>query len=215
MFLGKIIEERKEFLMRKGIAAEVLDEYPIVLGREDFNNILKGHRSEFCKPAFIAQKCRESISKAEIVQHMLVLPDEENGAELETDINSYGGDIFKTNFREKALNAAGFSLDEVNYYLGIKKPDTFSQHYCDYTNDYVQLIMARKLDRWQSKYFSIMFASRKKVAKPEVRGEMDFTGRHEGVPGAIVELKNANKNLEMEIQSKHGFKITVLSYALR
>ena len=56
-----------------------------------------------------------------------------------------------------------------------------------------------------------MFASRKKVAKPEVRGEMDFTGRHEGVPGAIVELKNANKNLEMEIQSKHGFKITVLS----
>ena len=56
MFLGKIIEERKEFLMRKGIAAEVLDEYPIVLGREDFNNILKGHRSEFCKPAFIAQK---------------------------------------------------------------------------------------------------------------------------------------------------------------
>ena len=215
MFLGKIIEERKEFLMRKGIAAEVLDEYPIVLGREDFNNILKGHKSEFCKPAFIAQKCRESISKAEIVQHMLVLPDEENGAELETDINSYGGDIFKTNFREKALNAAGFSLDEVNYYLGIKKPDTFSQHYCDYTNDYVQLIMARKLDRWQSKYFSIMFVSRKQVAKPEVRGEMDFTGRHEGVPGAIVELKNANKNLEMEIQSKHGFKITVLSYALR
>ena len=86
MFLGKIIEERKEFLMRKGIAAEVLDEYPIVLGREDFNNILKGHRSEFCKPAFIAQKCRESISKAEIVQHMLVLPDEENGAELELSL---------------------------------------------------------------------------------------------------------------------------------
>ena len=27
--------------------------------------------------------------------------------------------------------------------------------------------------------------------------------------------RNANKNLEMEIQSKHGFKITVLSYALR
>ena len=52
----------------------------------------------------------------------------------------------------KALNDAGFGLDELNYYLGLKKPDTFSQHYCDYTNNYVQLIMAKKLDRWTEKY---------------------------------------------------------------
>lgn len=213
--LGKILEERKKFLIQKGLAAEVLEGYPIILGREDLNKMLKGHKEEFCKPAVIAQKCRESISKAEIAQHMLILPDEESGSELETDINSYGGDIFKTNFREKALNAAGFSLDEVNYYLGIKKPDTFSQHYCDYTNDYVQMIMARKLDRWQNKYFSKLFTDRKKEDMMQILGELDLTGIFEGVPGIIVEFCDPDQNPEIEIQSEHGFKVIVSSCDLR
>ena len=61
--LGKILEERKKFLIRKGLAAEVLENYPIILGREDLNKMLKGHKEEFCKPAVVAQKCRESIQK--------------------------------------------------------------------------------------------------------------------------------------------------------
>lgn len=213
--LGNILEERKKFLIRKGLAAQVLENYPIILGREDLNKMLKGHKEEFCKPTVIAQKCRESISKAEIVQNMLILPDEESGTELETDINSYGGDIFKTNFREKALNAAGFSLDEVNYYLGIKKPDTFSQHYCDYTNDYVQLIMARKLDRWQNKYFSKLFIEQKKTDMMAVHGEVDFTGIYEGVSGSIIERHALDQKPEIEVENRNGFKIIVSSYVLR
>lgn len=213
--LGKILEERKKFLIRKGLAAEVLENYPIILGREDLNKMLKGHKEEFCKPAVVAQKCRESISKAEIAQHMLILPDEESGTEVETDINSYGGDIFRTNFREKALNAAGFGLDEMNYYLGIKKPDTFSQHYCDYTNDYVQLMMARKLDRWQNKYFSKLFTEQKKTDMTAVRGELDFTGIYEGVSGSIMERHALNQEPEIEVENRNGFKIIASSYALR
>lgn len=213
--LGKILEERKKFLIRKGLAAEVLENYPIILGREDLNKMLKGHKEEFCKPAVVAQKCRESISKAEIAQHMLILPDEESGTELETDINSYGGDIFRTNFREKALNAAGFGLDEMNYYLGIKKPDTFSQHYCDYTNDYVQLMMARKLDRWQNKYFSKLFTEQKKNDMTAVRGELDFTGIYEGVSGSIMERHALDQEPEIEVENRNGFKIIASSYALR
>lgn len=213
--LGKILEERKKFLIRKGLAAEVLENYPIILGREDLNKMLKGHKEEFCKPAVVAQKCRESISKAEIAQHMLILPDEESGTELETDINSYGGDIFRTNFREKALNTAGFGLDEMNYYLGIKKPDTFSQHYCDYTNDYVQLMMARKLDRWQNKYFSKLFTEQKKTDMMAVRGEMDFTGIYEGVSGSIMERHALDQEPEIEVENRNGFKIIASSYALR
>ena len=163
----------------------------------------------------VAQKCRESISKAEIAQHMLILPDEESGTELETDINSYGGDIFRTNFREKALNTAGFGLDEMNYYLGIKKPDTFSQYYCDYTNDYVQLMMARKLDRWQNKYFSKLFTEQKKTDMMAVRGEMDFTGIYEGVSGSIMERHALDQEPEIEVENRNGFKIIASSYALR
>ena len=204
MLLGKILERRKRFLMRKGLKEEILENYPIVIARENLDQMLKGRREEFCKPAVIAQKCRESISKAEIAQHMLILPDEENGTEMETDINSYGGDIFKTNFREKALNVAGFSLDEVNVYLGIKKPDTFSQNYCDYTNDYVLLIMAKKLNRWQNKYLSKLFAFREKETE-EIRGEIEIDGVHDGVSGIILEVRNPGKKTKIEVLGDPGY----------
>ena len=93
----------------------------------------KGHKPVYCKPAAVAEKCRKAVEAAEIPQFPIILPGKD-GNDIETDINSYNGDIFRTNFRDKALNEAGFGLDELNYYLGLKKPDTFSQHYCDYTN---------------------------------------------------------------------------------
>jgi hypothetical protein len=39
---------------------------------------------------------------------------------------------------------------EINYLLGITAPDTYSKHYCDYTNDAIQFSITKKIERWVS-----------------------------------------------------------------
>lgn len=208
-FLGELLMERKKHLQNKGVSEEVLNDYPIVMERENISSLLKGHKEEYCRPASIAKKCREAITKAEISSHMIILPENDN--EIEIDINSYNGDIFRTNFRDKAINLAGFGLDELHYYLGLKKPDTFSQHYCDYSNEYVQLMMARKLDRWTSVFLTDIENKR--------TDENTYIGQNGGVPCVEIEIINRgrkkNAKATIEIETAYGFKTIITSRNLR
>lgn len=206
--LGEMIMARKEFLNKEGLNDKVLEEYPIVLPREDLSRMQKGYRPIYCKPSSVSEKCREAVRVAEIPQLHIVLPDRD-GKEIEADLNNYNGDIFRTNFRDKALNVAGFGLDELNYYLGIKRPDTFSQHYCDYTNQYVQLQMARKLDRWTESYES--------GTETEYNGK-SATGTISGIGDGVqcVEIEFYKSNVEndsiaIQIESMYGFNVAISS----
>lgn len=206
--LGKIIQARRDYLIKEGLSAQVLEEYPIILPREDIDQMIKGDRQINCKPSSVAEKCRKAINIAEIPKLQVVLPDKE-GNEIETDLNNYNGDIFRTNFRDKALNVAGFELDELHYYLGIKRPDTFSQHYCDYTNPYVQLQMARKLDRWVKSYEPGMKTEQNRKS---VTGTLSGIGG--GVPCAEIEIYKSNvKNdsIAIQIETMHGFNVAISS----
>ena len=206
--LCNMILSRKQYLVSLGVDESLLMEYPIILARESIEHMRKGYKAEYCKPYVIAGKCREAVTKAEIPSHVIILP--ENGTEIETNINSYGGDIFRTNFRDKALNDAGFGLDELNYYLGLKKPDTFSQHYCDYTNDYVQLIMAKKLDRWTDKYSN---NKKQHIINSGKAHEMITGGIGGGVPSAEIEVltfhEEKDKMVTINVETEHGFDIIV------
>lgn len=212
--LGRILKARKNYLKKEGLDDQMLEEYPIILSREDLTHMRKGYKPVYCKPAAVAEKCRKTVAVAEIPQFPIILPGND-GNDIETDINSYNGDIFRTNFRDKALNEAGFELDELHYYLGLKKPDTFSQHYCDYTNPYVQLIMARKLDRWLSHY-----DSRKLADDIRLTSAGTIKGIGDGVPYAEIEAirdgsassEAGSESITILIESTHGFKIVVSSY---
>lgn len=67
-------------------------------------------------------------------------------------MNKYLGDIFHTNFKHRANHTCSFLRGELAYVLGNKGPDTFSQHYCDYSNDMLQYSMTQKLSRWTQEY---------------------------------------------------------------
>lgn len=215
--LGRILKARKNYLKKEGLDDQMLEEYPIILPREDLTHIRNGYKPLYCKPTAVAEKCRKAVEAAEIPQFPIVLPDKD-GNDIETDINSYNGDIFRTNFRDKALNAAGFELDELHYYLGLKKPDTFSQHYCDYSNPYVQLIMARKLDRWL-----VCYDSRKQADYQRSTAAGTIKGIGDGVPCAEIEAVRGvaasgdagNESITIRVESTHGFKIAISSYDQR
>ena len=217
--LKQIIEGRKTFLLDNGIDEKFLEECPIIMARENYNGLLKGIRIDYCKPAVVAKKCREAISKAKIEPHLIILP--ENGTETEMDINTYNGDIFRTNFKDKVTNKAGFGLDEIHYYLGLKKPDTFSQHYCDYTNEYVQLLMTTKLDRWTNNYLPDRtgeYSTYDNENENENVNEV-FKGIDDGVPCAELDIHCHELcdcvEATIMIETEHGFKIIVASPILR
>ena len=67
-----------------------------------------------------------------------------------TDLNEYSGDRFRSNFYYRALQTCNMSRAEANYIYGISLPTTFSKHYCDYTSEFAQVMLCRKLERWTS-----------------------------------------------------------------
>lgn len=144
--LASMLISRKQYLMQACKLTEAkLKTFPIVLQKEPAMKITDVPVS-FCKPRYLAEKCRKLISVAEIPEQILILPDEER--QIETDIFKYQGDIFQSNFRYRANHICKLTRGEISYILGIEPPDTFSRHYCDYTNDFIQLGMAQKLQRW-------------------------------------------------------------------
>jgi hypothetical protein len=101
----------------------------------------------FCKYDVAIRVCRSLIEKANITTQELVLPGD-GDKEIVVDMNKYQGDIFYSNFKHRANHTCSFNRGELSYVVGNKAPDTFSQHYCDYTNDLVQYGMVQKLNRW-------------------------------------------------------------------
>ena len=118
--------------------------------------VFEMHKDLMSRPAFpelyvyFADIDDRLIRNADIPKNEIVLPDAKN--DLVTDFNCYHGDIFLSNFRHKANHLAFMTMGEICYMIGVNAPDTFSRHYCDYTNDYLQKEIVQKLCRWESVY---------------------------------------------------------------
>lgn len=119
-------------------------ELPIVTTHE----ALMSNRSRYSAfpPRDLEQLSRELISCVGIPAHIVEIPDNEKGTK-ETNLNHYGGDFFRENFRYWALNKAKLTIDEVLYLIGNKPETTFGMFYCDYLNDASQLMLYVKLLR--------------------------------------------------------------------
>ena len=72
----------------------------------------------------------------------------------ETDYEDieYYGDRYRINFEYRMLQTCSMSLGEVNYILGRQQVDTYSKHYCDFTNGMVLMEMTEELERWASRF---------------------------------------------------------------
>ena len=90
----------------------------------------------------------------DILENVLDLPSyviaifEDEDTVKESDINDYGGDIVRSNFKYNAYYTALLEPEEIDFLMGRKPRTTESQYYCDYKNPYLQQIMRVKLDRW-------------------------------------------------------------------
>ena len=143
--LADMLHSRKTYLQLVcGFTETELQQLPIIMPNNK-KTLAVLSKPSFCKYDVAIRVCRSLVEKAGIPTQELVLPGDK---ELVVDMNKYQGDIFYSNFKHRANHTCSFNRGELSYVVGNKAPDTFSQHYCDYTNDLVQYGMVQKLNRW-------------------------------------------------------------------
>lgn len=139
--LKEIIDEQRKYLLSVVQDKSLeLKELPIVFKINAKSEI------QFCKPADI-KKAKDNAEKVLGLEPFVVSSQKKN-KEDQTDFNEYQADRFRSNLGYRMLQTCLMSRAEANYILGLVQDNTFAKHYCDYTNDFVQIALKNKLERW-------------------------------------------------------------------
>ena len=140
-----LINQRDRIQKTYRVPFATLLDYPII---SDSNECF----ADYCTPNKLRLNSNKALKEgAQIPEHLLSFPDSDGIKEH--DLNRYNGDFFVSNFKFHALNDAMMTQGEVSYILGLVPHDTFSKHYCDYTNPFLQMKLVAKLNDWCSLYY--------------------------------------------------------------
>lgn len=161
-------------------------------------------------PIKLRKANREIIKKINIPAEIIPIPDNKKGT-IDTNLAYYPYDLFRTNFDYYARHVGKFELGEIEYFLGIQPSTTFSRYYCDYTNDYSQLILYTKLERIIKKLISEDNFHAKKENKiiTDTCSIVSPTDSHNlsfiGIDLAVSE----NSNISITVNTKYGHSLYV------
>ena len=187
---------------------------PIVLGSE--RSATSKAKCSHCKYSNASKICRQIIEAADIPTQELILPGTDG---IIVDMNKYMGDIFYSNFRHRANHICNFTRGELSYMLGNKAPDTFSQHYCDYSSDLIQYAIVQKLRRWTFKYENPShFSPAVSVSKNHAGNFSISTETRNGHTYNCLDISlTANETIpgsyiDINIESEHGITGTATVY---
>lgn len=212
--LTKMLLLRKQFMMEQyGLSVNAISEIPIMLETEPAGRGRKKY-SMISRNSALAVN-RQLLSVAKISSDLISLL--EGDAQFDVNLNAYRNDLFASNFRHKAYHVCGFTAGELSYYVGNKGPDTFTRHYCDYGNDFLQYAMVRKLYRWTFRYDSANDASDAFCTEEMIAGEQKYdTGRFaEGRANVNLTLKPALQTegmVRVELECEHGLDGIAISF---
>ena len=204
--LVEILMQRKAYVEKffEEMEGREFDKLPLVIQTETSPN-------ERCPLPKLAAATRKVVASAGVPSEVVPLGDNE------TDLNKYQGDIFRTNFKYRALQTCKMSVAELNYILGLAMPDTFSKHYCDYTNDFVQVLLCKKIERWTVQYRKRGKAvSTMRDVSVKVRPmKLSFHDKNDIRVKATIALKispnpdEEKGSVELEINSDAGIDLTM------
>lgn len=142
--LSRHLEEASQLTKKLYPAFSSFDEWPIVRQSEALNR--RGGGKAMYAPRELESLCRQLIRELQLPDWIVTIPDQGEGTK-ETNLNSYGGDFLRENFRFWTLSYAGMTNDETAYLIGNTPETTFGRYYCDYLNDASQYLLHVKLRR--------------------------------------------------------------------
>ena len=125
-----------------------------------------------------------------------------------TDINKYGGDRFHSNFHYRINQTCKMSMAEINYLLGKTPPTTFSKHYCDYANDFAQITLSNKLNRWQhGPSLNVTKPFRYKIRTDGRALKLPLSNERSCIQVDFSVEQSTDDSIEVSINSNHGIDV--------
>ena len=199
--LKRELDKRYDSILASGkISEDSLADMPIMATDKQ----LFGNEKPIIKPATVRNLSNNAIAVLQTTDVVVTLHDNKGGKKKK-NLTRYSGDIFRSNFRTKAMFEAGFLEREVIYLCGLRQKNTYSRHYCDYTNPFLQSYLYTKLSRWE---YALQCEAQipvthqqivlKGVAELSVSGfeiaefEMSFGSLNGSREEVIVDVKNQN-----------------------
>ena len=186
--LSHLFNQYYDFILEATGKTEINGKTPLVCTND-------GTFCNRCMPDML-QKTKKDMEQAAGIESF-----ELSTGQKSTDINKYGSDRFRSNFMYRATQTCLLSEAELNYVLGKRLPTTFARHYCDYTNDFAQTIIANKLERW--------------AGTDKKQSETEQVARRSKVNAAkklVVDSRNDRTFIQLDLQrgGRENVDITVL-----
>jgi hypothetical protein len=203
--LSRHLEEAFQLTKKLYPAFSSFDEWPIVRQTEAVNK--RGGGKTIFAPRELESLCRQLIIELQLPDWIVSIPDQGEGTK-ETNLNTYGGDFFRENFRFWTLSFVGMTNDETAYLIGNTPETTFGRYYCDYLNDASQYLLYMKLRRMDS--ILAENEDQASVREHTVSGNMQERIATGSQPASIqlrVSLPPETSTLDMEIASTHAVSV--------
>ena len=213
-FLSDILIAQREKLQKKyRIPFETLMDISIITDSND--NFM-----DYCSPNKLHLNSNKALREgAKIPEHLLSFPDSDG--RKKHDLNKYNGDFFVSNFKFHALNDAMMTQGEVSYILGLVPHDTFSKHYCDYTNPFLQMKLVAKLNDWCSLYYDWNGAPQIEsgTTQSDLKSKnIIISPYNSGCASGLLELivkRKSSAAIEIEIAGNRGIKGSLTTYEVK
>ena len=182
-----------------------VEKIPIVKVKEDLAN--PDTRYNCFAPKALDKLCREAVRSVGINERIITLPTMDNGTK-ETNLNQYGGNFFRENFRYWTINHCKLINDELAYLIRNKPETTFGRYYCDFLNDASQFVLYKKLFRLDALLSSTPAQAKRIIFNDRYCLSVDFLNNR-STPAcveAVVTRADSSDEINITISSAHGVK---------
>ena len=214
ILIGMLLERLQYIKTLYGLTDDDLQELPIMLEAEPFKGRSIKQAKMLSRATAVAVK-KKLLEEAKIEEEWISLL--EGDQKFDYNLNAYRTDLFAANFRHKAYNYCGFRAGELCYHLGNKGPDTYSVHYCDYGDDFVQYGMVRKLNRWTYIYEPKNNRIKTSFLAEVLDDQKEYTtgfyaqGRASAT-ATVTPSENAEGSVIVEVECRHGLEGSATTY---
>lgn len=196
ILVRELLVRRQELADKYALTAKEITKLPIISANSASYN-------ERCKVKSLRDRSRTALIKGAGLDKKLIKYAEADGREVEDDLNKYIGDFYVSNFKFHAKNDCSMTEGELSYILGIQPPDTFSKHYCDYSNDLIQVGLAEKLNDWCSIYKE--WTGEPSIKREKTRGD----DKTKNTPVVPINSDCTSAHLEFPLKSRNAKPIEI------
>lgn len=194
-----LLEREKQKEEAGANAYSQLDNLAVVSGGA---HVINGETAIY-SPSQINEITRRLLKRYMTNQELITLPKSEKEVR-EIDLQSYNGDLFRSNYRHHCLKECAFEKAEVDYLIGNAPDFTFARNYCDFGNEMAQYLLKVKQDR-----FAALLTKQKDLpARIFESNDGNFISE-QNLSGKTELSFSLNGNATLYVDSEHGVDVEI------